>query len=124
MQISAINNFRNRTSFGNSENSKENAQNVDNYKKDFLQKHYNEQYKKDLKNYNIGSVIGLIMGLTFLVEELVRKNKIGAIIAGITLAACTPLHFIFKPKKEKYDGKIQIELNNSTQNISEQVKKD
>jgi len=102
----------------------ENAQIVDNYKKDFLQKHYNEQYKKDLKNYNIGSVVGLIIGLTFLVEELGRKNKIGAIVAGIALAACTPLHFIFKPKKEKYDDQLQIELNNSTQNVSAQNKKD
>lgn len=97
--------------FGSNELQNKNNQEL---KKDWLKKHYDDQYTRDKQVNN--SAVG-IMGITgllcllghFIMKE--QKYKSELLFAGLGLGAGSLVSYIFKPQKEKYDSQVQIELN-------------
>lgn len=81
-------------------------------KKEFLQDFFESEYQEDLTKYkktNLWSSI--FLGLGFGGYSLLKGNIGGAIVSVAAAALAYPITNLFKPKKIKYDNKLQAELN-------------
>lgn len=83
------------------------------YKRNFLKDQFEKEYQKDLKSFNRGNIGGALFALGWAAYDGIRGHKTGAIGMLVITAVLYPLMFLFKPKKEKYDIKLQEELNKS-----------
>lgn len=82
------------------------------YKKNFLTELAEKEYQQDLKKYKkVNLWSSIIWGTGAGGYYLYKGDTSGALISVVIAVITYPLMNIFKPKKEKYDKKIQEELN-------------
>lgn len=116
MQIANIKNGINYRFSSSNIQANNNSPCVDEYKKKFLDNYYKEQYNKDLRTYNIASVLGFAFCVLAVLTQFAKGEKSQGIIAGIVLMLCSPLYLVFKPKEEKYLEKSQLDFKKEVKN--------
>lgn len=80
------------------------------YKKNFLKDQSEREYQKDLKNFNGNNALCAVFGLGWAAYDGLKGDKAGAVGLLIATAVLYPVMLLFRPKKEKYDEKLQEEL--------------
>jgi len=83
--------------------------------KDFLQKHYNNLYVRDQKVNNSAVGIFSVVSLLCFIGSIVAKKqeyKSDLLFSSAGCALSAAVTYLFRPKKEKYDAQVQIDLNN------------
>lgn len=81
--------------------------------REILEKHYQKKFDTDMKDFKMWNIISLaltaISGIIFFASKKGNRSEAASLaIAG--LATILVLPFV-KPKKEKYEAKVEKELN-------------
>lgn len=92
-------------------------------KKDWLQKHYDNQYIVNKKaNNNILMINGLCAMASLITGFISEKYRKSSFFAAGAFALGTLVTYLFRPQKEKYDAQVQIELNKEATNAIDSSK--
>ena len=112
--LGTINNQSSSTQFANMQKDinwlKENKKQE--IKKEILQKHYEQKYKKDVKSHKTQQTVGIVSTIILAITAYSSKWKNKELNLGtFAFGAASLIWPLFKPKKEKYDAAMQKELN-------------
>lgn len=107
--ITKIQSINNKHSFKNNGNA--DSKDLVEYKRKFLKDHFEKQYKTELKSFTLINLVSSLAMLGWAGYDYAKGNKGRAISAAVVAIVSYPIMQLFKPKKEKYDIKLQEEFN-------------
>ena len=104
----------NKLTIISTEQNKQQSQINETYKikKEILQKHYEQKYKKDVKSHKTQQTVGIVSTIILAITAYASKWKNQELNIGtFAFGAASLIWPLFKPKKEKYEAAMQKELN-------------